>query len=114
MVCSVCGVQAGTGARFCSGCGCAFAGHAAGYVHGRLVRPRYGRVIAGVCVGFAARYGWDPIVVRLVLVLALFFGVGTPVLAYLIAWIVMPNAPFALPMRTGPVSAAGPTGPATS
>lgn len=135
MVCSVCGMQTasgaagsvgagpgagGPGARFCSGCGVAFVGygagyapgHLAGYVSGRLVRPRHGRVLAGVCAGFAQRYGWDPIVVRLMLVLTLLFGVGTPLLAYLLAWIVMPNAAFALPVRTGPGGPTAPMGPA--
>ena len=82
-----------------------------------LVRPRHGRVLAGVCAGFAQRYGWDPIVVRLILVLTLLFGVGTPLLAYLLAWIVMPQAPFALPMRTGaggPTAPMGTVGPVTS
>jgi phage shock protein PspC (stress-responsive transcriptional regulator) len=27
-------------------------------------------------------------------------GAGTPILAYLIAWIVMPNAPYDYPQRT--------------
>ena len=34
---------------------------------------------------------------RLVLVLALVFGAGTPVIAYLIAWVIMPNGQYALP-----------------
>jgi phage shock protein PspC (stress-responsive transcriptional regulator) len=59
-------------------------------------------MIAGVCAGFALRYGWDVALVRLVLVLALVCGVGTPFLAYLIAWIVMPNGQWALPAQTGP------------
>jgi len=66
----------------------------------QLVRPRYGRVIAGVCAGFAQAYGWDPVIVRLVLVVIAFCGAGTPILAYIIAWIVMPNAPYELPPRT--------------
>jgi hypothetical protein len=37
------------------------------------------------------------IVVRLVFVLAAVFGVGTPVLAYIIAWVVIPNAPVFYP-----------------
>jgi len=62
-----------------------------------LVRPIEGREIAGVCRGFAQRYGWDVAIVRLVLVLAVVFGCGTPVLAYIIAWIVMPNGPLFVP-----------------
>jgi phage shock protein C len=65
-----------------------------------LVRPRQGRVIAGVCAGFARAYGWDPVVVRLVLCLVALCGAGTPIIAYLIAWIVMPNAPYEYPQRT--------------
>ena len=65
-----------------------------------LVRPRQGRVIAGVCAGFAQAYGWDPVIVRLVLCLIALCGAGTPIIAYLIAWIVMPNAPYEYPQRT--------------
>jgi phage shock protein C len=65
-----------------------------------LVRPREGRVIAGVCAGFAQAYRWDPVIVRLVLCLIALCGAGTPILAYLIAWIVMPNAPHEYPQRT--------------
>jgi phage shock protein C len=65
-----------------------------------LVRPREGRVIAGVCAGFAQAYRWDPIIVRIVLCLIVLCGAGTPIIAYIIAWIVMPNAPYELPQRT--------------
>ena len=41
--------------------------------------------------------------VRLVFLLAVLFGVGTPVLVYLVAWIAMPNEPYALPASTGGV-----------
>jgi len=98
MVCSTCSYEVQPGARFCSGCGQRLtppyvpiqdAAAQAG-----LMRPRTGRVIAGVCEGFARRYRWDPIIVRLVLVAAVVFGAGTPILAYIIAWIVMPNEPW--------------------
>lgn len=58
-------------------------------------------MIAGVCAGFALHYGWDVSLVRLVLLIALLFGAGTPLLAYLIAWIVMPKAHYILPQQTG-------------
>jgi phage shock protein PspC (stress-responsive transcriptional regulator) len=70
----------------------------------KLVRPRQGRVIAGVCAGFAQAYGWDPVIVRIVLCLIVLFGAGTPILAYVIAWIVMPNAPYDYPQRTDPTN----------
>ena len=70
-----------------------------------LYRPRQGRMVAGVCAGFAQRYGWDLSIVRLVLVLSFFFGAGVPLLAYIICWVVMPNEQYALP---GQVSSGGP------
>jgi phage shock protein PspC (stress-responsive transcriptional regulator) len=39
--------------------------------------------------------------VRLILVLAVFCGAGSPLIAYIIAWIVIPNEPYLLPQRTG-------------
>jgi phage shock protein C len=57
-------------------------------------------MIAGVCAGLAQRYGWDVVVVRLVVVLIVLFGCGTPLIAYLIAWIVMPNGPYVMPQTT--------------
>ena len=63
-----------------------------------FVRAR-GRVIAGVCAGLRAQaYGWDPVIVRIVLCLIALCGAGTPIIAYLIAWIVMPN--YEYPHRT--------------
>ena len=38
---------------------------------GQLTRPRYPRMIAGVCSGFALHYGWDLSLVRVIAVLAL-------------------------------------------
>jgi phage shock protein C len=61
-------------------------------MNGPLLRPRYGRKVAGVCAAFARAYGWDLNLVRLVLVLLVFFG-GGGVLAYVICWIVIPEEP---------------------
>ena len=55
----------------------------------RLVRPRKGRVIAGVCAGIAEYFDVDPVLVRLLLLL--FFMSGGSILFYLIAWLVMPD-----------------------
>ncbi|MCI0690074.1 MAG: PspC domain-containing protein [Sporichthyaceae bacterium] len=55
-----------------------------------LFRPRDGRMIAGVCAGIARRFGWDPVLVRVIFVLFLFLP-GSSILAYLILWIVMPD-----------------------
>jgi phage shock protein PspC (stress-responsive transcriptional regulator) len=90
MVCQQCHQQGINGGQFCSGCGQSFANVQA---QPRLMRPRYGRVFAGVCAGFAERYGWDPIIVRLALCAVVLFGCGSPVLLYLVAWMVIPNGP---------------------
>jgi phage shock protein C len=91
------------GARFCSNCGRAVMGPPVYPPRTRLVRPLYGRAIAGVCAGFAQEYGWDVVLIRILLCVVVFFGCGMPILAYLIAWIVMPNEPFFFPMQpSGP------------
>lgn len=55
-----------------------------------LVRPRRGRVIAGVCAGIADRFAWSRTTVRVLFVI---FGlVGAGELAYIVLWILMPNA----------------------
>lgn len=100
MICTACGAEHGAGARFCSNCGRPVMVQAYAPVRPPLERPRHGRMIAGVCAGFAQHYGWNPVMVRLVLCLAALCGAGTPVVAYLIAWIVMPNAMYVLPPTT--------------
>ena len=100
MVCPACGTGIPDGARFCSGCGRPTMTQTTSPLRTQLVRPRQGRVIAGVCAGFAQAYGWDPVIVRIVLCVIALCGAGTPTLAYLIAWIVMPNAPYEYPQRT--------------
>jgi phage shock protein C len=101
-MCSTCGRMGVAEARYCSGCGQVLTAATLPFA-GRLVRPRQGRFIAGVCQGFALRYGLDPVFVRLIAVLAVCLGAGSPLLAYLIAWVIMPNAPYELQAST-PVS----------
>jgi phage shock protein PspC (stress-responsive transcriptional regulator) len=38
--------------------------------------------------------GWDVTLVRLALVVAVLLGCGAPVLAYVVAWIVIPEGPY--------------------
>jgi phage shock protein C len=56
----------------------------------RLYRLRYGRLVAGVCVGLADYFGIDPTLVRLAFALLTVLG-GLGVLLYLCAWIVIPD-----------------------
>lgn len=57
-----------------------------------LKRSRVNRVWAGVCGGIAERFGWDPILVRLMVVLLTFFVFGPLMLmGYILAWMVIPS-----------------------
>jgi len=59
---------------------------------GPLQRSRTDRKIAGVCAGFAHHLDLDPTVVRLIWLVLAFVG-GGGVLAYVVAWIVVPEEP---------------------
>lgn len=55
----------------------------------QLKRTSGDKMIAGVCGGLARYFNIDPAIVRLVFVLAVFFG-GVSPLIYVLLWIVMP------------------------
>lgn len=56
----------------------------------KLVRPRQGRMLAGVCAGLAQRFGMSAGLIRLLFLLSLLLP-GTQVIVYLVLWILMPN-----------------------
>lgn len=56
----------------------------------KLVRPRDGRMIAGVCAGLAQRFGWSPKAVRIAFVLSCLLP-GPQFLLYLAMWVVIPK-----------------------
>jgi phage shock protein PspC (stress-responsive transcriptional regulator) len=62
----------------------------------KLARSRTDKKIGGVCAGFAEYLDIDPTLVRLLWVILVFFA-GWGLLAYLIAWIVMPLEPEVVP-----------------
>jgi phage shock protein PspC (stress-responsive transcriptional regulator) len=55
-----------------------------------LVRPREGRLLAGVVAGLGRRFGIDPWPARLLFVLVLLLIPGSQILIYPILWILMP------------------------
>ncbi len=55
-----------------------------------LVRPRRGKIIAGVCAGLARRFDVSPTLVRVLFVLS-FFLPGPQILIYLVLWVIMPK-----------------------
>jgi phage shock protein PspC (stress-responsive transcriptional regulator) len=67
--------------------------------------------IGGVAGGFAAYFDVDPVIARLLWLMALFSGIGLP--AYLICWLVIPKAKvWPVPGYGGPTSGAGGQGSA--
>jgi phage shock protein C len=103
MFCSHCGKQIESSSRFCPACGATIA--SAPFTTdtyrpaAQLTRPRSPRMIAGVCSGFALHYGWDLNLVRVITALFIVLtGVGA--LAYIAAWVIIPEAPYALPIKS--------------
>jgi phage shock protein PspC (stress-responsive transcriptional regulator) len=58
----------------------------------KLYRSRKNRVIAGICGGLAEYFDVDPIIIRLI-TLILVLSAGAGLIAYIIAWIVVPEEP---------------------
>lgn len=56
-----------------------------------LVRVREDRVLAGVCAGLGRRIGLDPWPTRLLFVLLTILLPGTPLVFYVLAWVLMPD-----------------------
>jgi phage shock protein C len=108
MFCSNCGSQTDARARFCAACGTARESFTAAppprayRSPGPLMRSRSQRMIAGVCAGFADHYGWDLGVVRVVVAVMALLTSGAALLAYLAAWVIIPEGQYALPYPTPP------------
>jgi len=94
MFCTHCGAQVGTDDRFCSKCGAAQRTGAVPTAARQLLRPRQGRKIAGVCLGFAYYLDLDPTLVRVLWLVAAFMSGGLGLIAYFVGWILMPEADY--------------------
>lgn len=57
----------------------------------KLVRPKDGRMIAGVALGMAEYSGLDVSIVRLIWVLLLLPGGFPGLIPYIICWIIIPS-----------------------
>lgn len=91
MFCPQCGKEYSQKVNFCCHCGSAMFTPARP-ANRKLTLSRRDKKIAGVCGGFAEYLELDPTLVRLLWVALIFVG-GWGVIAYLVAWIVMPQAP---------------------
>ena len=64
-----------------------------GFKGRKLVRPRNGRILAGVCLGLGTYWNMDPTIVRLLWILITLFGGFFPgIFSYIIAAIIIPEA----------------------
>ena len=62
----------------------------------KLYRSKSNRILAGVCGGIGEYFNVDPTIVRLLGLLISITG-GAGVIAYIIAWIIIPEEPAAIP-----------------
>jgi phage shock protein C len=114
MFCTKCGSELRQQDNFCSTCGARTARSAADNSAWtrpvpRLSRPMSEAKVAGVCAGFARYFGLDVTLVRVLwLVLTICPLPSFGLVAYIVAWIVMPKDPV-----TVPVHAHAANGPAT-
>ncbi len=58
----------------------------------KLYRSRKNVVIGGVCGGMGEYFDIDPVLVRIIWLIAIFSGIG--VLAYLVCWVIIPQKPY--------------------
>ena len=104
MFCPQCGKEFTDRVNFCCQCGTALFTPAVR--RKPLALSRTNRKIAGVCGGFAEYLDLDPTLIRILWVMLVIFG-GCGLLAYLIAWIIMPEEPLVQPSPS-PAPAASP------
>ncbi len=98
MFCPRCGKQSPEEAHFCASCGAHALPAPGSYTpQPRIVRPRTPRMVAGVCTGFAIHYGWDIALIRILFVVGTILTSGLGLLIYITAWLLLPDAPYALP-----------------
>jgi len=57
----------------------------------KLIKSTNDKVAFGVCGGIARYFGWDATIVRVLFALATFFGIGSPIIIYLVLVVLMPD-----------------------
>jgi phage shock protein C len=71
----------------------------------RLYRSNTTKVIGGVCGGFGEYFEVDPVLIRIIaVILAMANGVG--LIAYLVAWVIIPKRPLGMEVEGDPPDSA--------
>ena len=95
MYCNACGKAIAEEGRYCSHCG-----NVVGIVPvpKKLMRSRADRKIGGVCAGLAQYLDLDVSLVRILwFFIAFVSGIFPGVVAYILAWIIIPEEPLLIP-----------------
>ena len=97
MYCNYCGKVIPDDAIICAYCGIRVGSSLS---RRKLIRPRLGRKVAGVCLGFAEYFDVDVTLVRVVwLIVAVMTLIGF--FSYPIAWVIIPEEPLMLEAPDG-------------
>lgn len=102
MFCHQCGKPLAPGANFCSACGASVTpGVFTASPLNTMYRPHGLRMVAGVCAALSLRYGWDLTAVRIVTVILAIFLFPLTEIAYLVAWLLIPEEVPIIPQPYG-------------
>jgi phage shock protein C len=71
-----------------------------------LVRKRDGRMVAGVCAGLADYFGTDVTLLRVIVAAVAVITGGAGLLAYLVAWAIIPEEDQKSPVAENPAAKA--------
>lgn len=60
----------------------------------RLYREKKERLLGGICGGIGRYYDTDPNLIRILWVVLTLISIGIGVIAYVVAWIIIPEEPW--------------------
>ncbi len=66
----------------------------------RLYRSRTERILGGICGGLGEHTDIDPTIIRLIWILVTLISLGTGIIVYAVAWIIIPESPEESAART--------------
>ena len=67
----------------------------------RLYRSRSDRLLGGVCGGLGVHFDTDPNLIRIIWIVLTLLSIGIGVIAYIAAWIIIPEEPEAAEIVPG-------------